>query len=72
MRGNFFYKKIGECILYQRKRKFISQEQLALQSAIDRGYLSRIETGQANPSVKILNKIARVLKMKLSQLIKGV
>ncbi|GAB6117098.1 hypothetical protein JCM16816_06950 [Thermoanaerobacter brockii subsp. lactiethylicus] len=44
-----------------RKEKKISQEQLARLTGISRPYLSEIENGKANPSAKIILKIARVL-----------
>lgn len=71
MRGNFFYKKIGERIIDARRRKMLSQEQLALLSDIDRTYLARIEEGKANPSVKVLHKLTRTMKIKLNTLLRG-
>ncbi|OGK18757.1 hypothetical protein A2866_04275 [Candidatus Roizmanbacteria bacterium RIFCSPHIGHO2_01_FULL_39_8] len=72
MRGNFFYKRLGERIVKARKKKKLSQEQLALLSDMDRTYLARVEEGKANPSIKVLNKLSRVLKIRLSSLLKGV
>lgn len=72
VRGNFFYQRLAEQIIVARKKRKFSQEQLALLSDIDRTYLARIEEGKANPSVKVLNKLSRVLKIRLSALLKGV
>lgn len=72
MRGNFFYKLIGEQIRFERKSKKISQEQLALTSDVDRTYMARIEEGKANPTVKILRKISRTLRIPLRQLLSKV
>jgi transcriptional regulator with XRE-family HTH domain len=72
MRGNFFYKRLGERIIHVRSKKKLSQEQVALLSDIDRTYFARIEEGKANPSIKILSKIARILKMRIDELVKGV
>ncbi|OGK23422.1 hypothetical protein A3A46_03175 [Candidatus Roizmanbacteria bacterium RIFCSPLOWO2_01_FULL_37_13] len=72
VRGNFFYQRLAEQIIGARKKRKLSQEQLALLSDIDRTYLARIEEGKANPSVKVLNKLSRVLKIRLSALLKGV
>ncbi len=72
MRGNFFYKRLGEKIISVRRRNKLSQEQLALLSDVDRTYLARIEEGKANPSMKVLNKISRVFRIKVCDLIKGV
>lgn len=71
MHGYFFYQHLGEIILKIREKKGLTQEQLALLSDINRTYLFRIEKGLANPSLKILNKICRVLKIKISNLLKG-
>ncbi|MFH1827241.1 MAG: helix-turn-helix transcriptional regulator [bacterium] len=72
MRGNFFYKKIGERIYLERKRKSISQEKLSFLSDIDRTYLSRIENGKVNPSVKVIRKISKGLRIKVNKIVKDV
>ena len=72
VRGNFFYQRLGEKIIKVRQKRKLSQEQLALLSDIDRTYLARIEEGKANPTIKVLNKLSRVLKTRLSVLLKGV
>jgi len=71
MRENFFYRRLGEIIFEIREKKKLTQEQLAFLCDIDRSYLSKIEKGRANPSVKILNKICRVFKMRICNLLKG-
>lgn len=72
MRGNFFYKRLGEKIISARRNKKFSQEQLALLSDIDRTYLARIEEGKANPTIKVLNKISKNLGIRLQKLLMGV
>lgn len=72
MRGNFFYKKLGGRIIIERKKRNLSQEQLSLLSDVDRTYLARIEGGKANPTIKVLNKISRVLRMRVGWLMKSV
>ena len=72
MRGNFFYKRLGEKILNARHKKKISQEQLSLLADVDRTYIARIEEGKANPTVKILNKLRKVLNIKLEKLLENV
>lgn len=59
-------------MIVERKKKNLSQEELAGVSEIDRTYLARIEEGKANPSIKVLNKIARKLKIRIHELLKGV
>lgn len=71
MRGDFFYKRLGDCVFISRKRRFMSQEELSQRASLDRTYLSRIEQGKVNPSIRILHKIARVLKITISVLLKG-
>lgn len=72
MRGNFVYQRLGKAILIRRKKKELSQEELAILSQIDRTYVGRLEQGTANPSFKIIVKIAKALRVKLSELLKGV
>lgn len=72
MRGNFYYKRLGERIISERKKKNLSQEQLAFLSDLDRTYLARIEEGKANPSVRVLHKLSRILKIKIKKLLEGV
>lgn len=52
---------IGTKIRETRKSKSISQEQLALRTAIDRSYLGRIERGEVNITVEKLDQISQTL-----------
>ncbi|MDH7476357.1 MAG: helix-turn-helix transcriptional regulator [Microgenomates group bacterium] len=72
MRGNFYYKKIGETIIHNRKKAKLTQEKLALLSDVDRSYLAEVERGKANPSMKFLKKISKTLKIKVGKLLKDV
>ncbi|NMB84173.1 helix-turn-helix transcriptional regulator [Candidatus Roizmanbacteria bacterium] len=72
MKGDFFYLRLGEKVIDIRKRKQITQEQLAFSSDLDRTYIARIERGRANPSIKTLHKICKALRVKLSKLFRGV
>lgn len=56
---------IGKTIVYLRKQKGMTQEQLALECEISVSYLRRIEHGDANPTFKELLKIAEVLEIDL-------
>ena len=53
--------KIGERIRDLRKEKNISQESLAFMAEIDRTYMTGVESGKRNVSVKILEKIITAL-----------
>jgi transcriptional regulator with XRE-family HTH domain len=48
----------------------LTQEQLALAAGIDRSFLSLIERGQRQPTVRIAFQIAKALPMRLSELIR--
>ena len=71
MRGNFFYNRLGQCIVKTRNKKQLSQEQVAFRCGVDRTYISRIEKGHANPTIKILEKLANALRVKIHVLLKN-
>lgn len=64
--------ELGKRIQYLRSNRKMSQEDLALESEINKNYLSDLERGCRNPTVKVLAKIARGLGISLSDLFKGV
>lgn len=68
------YKKIGAKIVYYRKVRNLTQEELAEKVGITPQYLSRIENGgySKNVSLSTLMKIAGALDVTMSQLMKGV
>ena len=53
-----------------RERRGISQEQLALEGDFDRSYISLIERGIQSPTVRTLVKLAGVLSVAPSVLIR--
>lgn len=54
---------IGETIKEYRKRRGLTQRELARQIELSRSYLGDIESDRYNPSVKTLRKIADVLQI---------
>lgn len=64
--------ELGKRIQYLRASRKMSQEDLALESGVNKNYLSDLERGCRNPTVKILAKIATGLGISLSDLFKGV
>ena len=66
------YLQLGKRIIYLRKKRKMSQLQLALESEINKNYISDLERGKRNPSLMILNKIAIALKIDMSELLKGI
>jgi transcriptional regulator with XRE-family HTH domain len=60
---------LGAAIRRVRLERGMSQEELAHQSGIDRGYMSSIERGQQNPGVVSVLGIARALAVTGAQLL---
>ena len=65
------YKELGQRIVEARKKKGMSQEQLATKSEIDRSHMGFIEQGRRKPTLSTLYKIADTLGVSLEQLFKG-
>ena len=51
-----------------RKKKKLTQEQLAEKLGLDTGYISKLEVGRNFPTIGTLEKIATVLDIKLCDL----
>ncbi len=58
----------GEMVRKKRKQAELSQEELAEKLGIHRTYMSFIERGIRNPSLLMVFKISRALKIKLPDL----
>jgi transcriptional regulator with XRE-family HTH domain len=52
-----------------REARGLSQETLALEAEVDRTYVSQIERGVCNPSLRVLHQIAMTLKAPISDLL---
>ncbi len=61
--------KIGQLIRKKRVQQKLTQESLALQCAIDRSYMGRIERGEVNLTVEKIYEIASVLKISPKELL---
>jgi len=61
---------IGDNIRKYRKIKNITQKELGETIGISNTYLSDIETGRTNPSIKTLKKIAKGLEINYMELLK--
>lgn len=62
------HQKIAVNIRELRKEKQITQERLALEANLNRAYVGYIERGERKPSVETLEKLAKVLKVKIHEL----
>lgn len=65
-------KQLGMRIKYLRSLRKWSQEDLALEAGINKNYLSDLERGSRNPTLKVLEKIASSLDITLEELFKGI
>lgn len=61
---------MGNRIKERRDTLGITQPDLAEMAEISKNTLYKIETGQANPTLKVLNKIAEILGMEISMTVK--
>ncbi len=59
---------LAESLKTIRKKKGITQEQLAYDSEITLSQIARIETVKSNPTVSTIFKIARTLNINVSEL----
>lgn len=60
--------KMGERIKEIRLRRNMSQNDLAIECDFEKASMSRIESGQANPTVRTLYKICKALDIKMVEL----
>ena len=63
--------RLGNRVRALRKKNDRTQVELAEMLGIDRSYLSEIETGKKDPSLRVLKTIADGFGLSLSQLLKG-
>lgn len=61
--------EIGRAICALRKEKGLKLEEVALDAGTDSGHLSRIETGNRNPSLAMLEKIAAAMGVRVSLIV---
>lgn len=61
---------LGRNIRDWRKRRGLSQEELALETGMKRSYVSDMERGTRNPSIKAIERLARGLKVEADILLR--
>ena len=59
-------KQLGETIKHRRKELNITQPHLAELAKVSTNTLYKLERGQGNPSLDVLNKLGEVLGMELT------
>jgi transcriptional regulator with XRE-family HTH domain len=63
--------RLGRRVRDLRKASELSQEDFAAECGLDRTYISGIERGRRNVSLRNLDLIARTLRLSLSELFHG-
>lgn len=64
--------QLGMRIRYLRSLRKWSQEDLALESNVNRNYICDLENGRRNPSLEVLERISDAFGITLSELFRGV
>ena len=59
------YNRVGQAIRDRRKELGITQPHLAEVAGVSTNTLYKLEKGQGNPTLNVLNKLAEVLGMEL-------
>jgi transcriptional regulator with XRE-family HTH domain len=62
---------LGRNVRACREARGLTQEQLAFDAGMKRSYVSELERGLRNPSVRAVERLARALKIDPSQLLCG-
>lgn len=64
--------QLGKRICYLRTLKGLTQLDLATDADTTTSYLSDVERGKRNPSVKVLSRFAKALDVTLEELFRGI
>ncbi len=59
----------GLAVRIFRERRGWNQAELSRASGVDRGYISRIETGSADPGLQVQRRLAEALAVSLTELV---
>jgi transcriptional regulator with XRE-family HTH domain len=62
---------LGAAVALRRRTKYLTQEQLAQQAGVKRGYISTLEAGRANPTLISLHRVAASLDWSLVDLFRA-
>lgn len=62
--------RVGLNVQQARRERGLSQEELAHRAAVHQTYLSGVERGTRNPTVMVLDKIARALDLDPADLLR--
>ena len=63
-------RRLGMRLKKLREAQGMSQDAVARKAQITREYLSRLEAGRYDPTVGVLQRLAKALKVKVTELLK--
>ena len=63
--------RLGRNVRHLRRELGVSQEALADDAGIHRTYVSDVERGARNPTITVVEKLARALKVSAGELLDG-
>jgi len=66
------HKRLGKRIAGLRRKKGYSQEAFAHECGFHRSYMGAVERGEKNITLAMLNRVAKALKISLSELFRTV
>ena len=69
MQAGHILTQFGKAVREARKRRGLSQEQLAFDCGLHRTYISSVERGERNISLVNIHRIARALKVQPKDLV---
>ena len=64
--------QLGKRILYLRQQRRWSQLDLSIHANINKNYLSDLEQGRRNPTLKMLERLCQAFSISLQELFKGI
>ncbi len=64
-----YSKRLGMKLKRLRQQKDLSQEQLAKRARITRVYVGQLEAGAKSPTVRTLQRLAKALGVKVTELL---
>jgi len=66
------HKRLGQRVAELRRKRGFSQEGFAHECGFHRSYMGAVERGEKNITLAMTDRIAKTLKISLSELFKGV
>lgn len=64
--------QVGKRIVYLRQQRHWSQLDLSIQANINKNYISDLEQGRRNPTLKILERLCVAFSISLQEFFKGI